>query len=94
MAVLLSIMGTEAYNLLCNLTAPIIPADSKSRAKTVWILQSPQPTDTVWTQSIFIFTDVMKEGKKTPKPQHVAGIKKNLTERCQLGRNEMMHRKD
>lgn len=69
MAVLLSIMGTEAYNLLCNLTAPIIPADSKACAKIVWILQSPQLTDTVWPQSFFTFTDMIKGrggGTRTP----------------------------
>lgn len=77
MAVLLSIMGTEAYNLLCNLTAPIIPADSKSCAKTVQILQSPQPTDTVWPQSIFTFTDMIKEGgKKTPNVNMWLELKK------------------
>lgn len=78
MAVLLSIMGTEAYNLLCNLTAPIIPADSKACAKIVWILQSPQLTDTVWPQSFFTFTDMIKGrggDTDTPKPQQVAGVK-------------------
>lgn len=50
MAVLLSIMETEAHNLLCNLTTPIIPADSKACAKAVQILQNPQPTDTVGLQ--------------------------------------------
>lgn len=75
MAVLLSIMETEARNLLCNLTAPVIPADSKTCAKDVQILQNSQPTDPAWLQSISTYTDMMKEGEENLKPQHVAGIK-------------------
>lgn len=96
MAVLLSIMGTKAYNLLCNLTAPIIPADSEPCAKTVWILQSLQTTNTVWPQTIFTFTDMLKGGLRGNPNLNMWLEWKNpkTTEYCQLGQNEMMHKED
>lgn len=67
MAVLLGILGTWACNLLCKLTAPVKPADSKACAKTMWILHSSQPTDTVWPKNLSTFITIVKEGERSQK---------------------------